>query len=975
MANFYWETPGGNLGSYTEGIYYELPLQVFNPTNLVPTFKFISGELPTGMQVASSGKLQGVPIVLNTLGIAQSQTYNFTIRATLGTQVVDRSFNFTVTNVEPPVISPATNILGSAFDGEYYSQQLTAVELDPQINLTWKVVEGELPPGVTLDQTTGLLSGFILPVLLDGAYGPTGYDADVLSGQVITEYQEYDTPPYDFIGVPQSTNYSWTVEVSNGVDQAVQPYQLNVVGKGDWSADNGGAVVNNTYLTVDGDNIYVPAILTPSQTLPIGRAGSHYGFKITATDFQGNSIQYNTYSIATGSFDANGDGVNHQFGAGFDTTAFDDVTAGSATSLPGLTIDPNNGWIYGNITPQSSTLTTFEFAIIASKIVGNVTYLGTPVYYDLPIAGEINNVVEWVTPTDLGTIDNGSISEITLVAKHLAGKPLEYTLIDLPKTKLPQGIKLLPSGDLAGRASFEYFALDNSATTFDSGSTSFDNIFTFTAEASTHDGSASATQVFTLRVNNSNVKPYENLYIKGLPSQSQRALYNSVINNTEIFPSSLLYRPTDSWFGVQSDIKMLFLAGLNPSELDSYQSAMVHNHYNKTLSFGQVKTAVSLDSNYNIKYEVVYLEVLDPEENASGAGPSQTINLTGKINPYIDSNGGTHTIAYPNSLNNMTSDIVGSIGYANQSALPDWMTSNQIDNTATGKFLPPLGFVNAVVLAYTLPGYSNQVAYRLRNSGIDFNNITFTADRYQLDNTLTQNYNVPASTFITSKETTFDSTVNFVGQLSGTIDYALVNTPFDSINARSVEYINATGGFDGVTNWFNGQLIVFAQQENFGSGLVYDGWVAYQDGFMGDNLTTTLVEGFDSEGFDKYTTIPGYTEKLQGQSTVNKRGGIWQINVVGDYVFLTFVKEVLPNQRVKVKSGRTFSSSTLYYNPILTAAQLVPAYSLVPITGVLSIKPTVYDGGGTKFFANRDKYYMPESEDKYLKFPQIGVFI
>ena len=35
---------------------------------------------------------------------------------------------------------------------------------------------------------------------------------------------------------------------------------------------------------------------------------------------------------------------------------------------------------------------------------------------------------------------------------------------------------------------------------------------------------------------------------------------------------------------------------------------------------------------------------------------------------------------------------------------------------------------------------------------------------------------------------------------------------------------------------------------------------------------------------------------------------------------------------------------------------------------------TRFDGGGTRFFDYRDSYRDPEDGDKYLKFPQIGVF-
>ena len=65
------------------------------------------------------------------------------------------------------------------------------------------------------------------------------------------------------------------------------------------------------------------------------------------------------------------------------------------------------------------------------------------------------------------------------------------------------------------------------------------------------------------------------------------------------------------------------------------------------------------------------------------------------------------------------------LAYQDQSSLPSWMTSNQ-PSSATGKFNPPLGFTKAVVMAYTVPGAGKLIAYRLKNSGINFNNIKFT---------------------------------------------------------------------------------------------------------------------------------------------------------------------------------------------------------------------------------------------------------
>ena len=175
---FYWVTAGGSLGTIPANDFYQLPLI----TSQKSSFSFISGALPPGMQVVAGGYLQGVPTLLNSLAVDTSETFRFTIRATdQQGQIQDQSFSISITNVNGPVIEPATTSLGSYFDGTYYYQQLTVAEFNPNVKITWSNI-GQLPPGITLSDN-GLLSGYILPMELVGQYGPAGYDG---SAQVTT---------------------------------------------------------------------------------------------------------------------------------------------------------------------------------------------------------------------------------------------------------------------------------------------------------------------------------------------------------------------------------------------------------------------------------------------------------------------------------------------------------------------------------------------------------------------------------------------------------------------------------------------------------------------------------------------------------------------------------------------------------------------------------------------------------------------
>ena len=791
--------------------------------------------------------------------------------------------------------------------------------------------------------------------------------------------------------------------------------------------------------------------VTNGTVLPAGRSGAQYSFKFTGFDFQYDTLIYST-SGTTGAFDASVPGVDDGFDYGGDDDAhlggvgFDSYDGNSAGNLPGLTLDATNGWMYGTITPgQIEALKEYQFSVLVTKYRDGNPYSSQTAFVTLPVYTDSHNIIEWTTDPDLGTINNGAISELVITATG-GNRTLNYFLVDQAGVgiRLPQGLRLDQTGEISGRATFESFTLDNYTTTFDQQTTTVDRTYQFTVmvDDAVYDqygntvtpATSSNTRQFTLRINVIDQKPYENLYLRALPNNSQLQHFYDIVNDPTIFSDDVIYRATDPWFGRAKNIDVLFLPGLNPVDLANYTDAMIQNHYTKSYNFGEIKSAVVLNPDYSVKYEVVYVEISDPELNSAGNGPPLEIDLNGVIvNPYIDINGNEYKIVYPNTSQNMISRLGTGIGYYDQSSLPNWMTSNQ-PSDSTGTFSPPLGYTRAVVLAYVKSGEGKKIAYRLRDRLTNFSGIEFAVDRYLLDDYYVSNFNTATQQYRIGRETTFDALINKnVGVIVGGVTYA-VTVPFSQINGRAVSYINQAGGIDGITNFANGETLLFAQQENFLDPGPYQGWVDYTDAYIGDNILTTTVEGYDSEGYDLYSIIPGYLEKtsstnsfisdgttrvytlsqavgnpaqftvrvsgiLQDPATytvsgttltfatapyigsgievdfvINQRGGIWQINIVNDIVNLTPVQEILPNQSVRVNYGRTFGGAVLLYTGPFGGGQTVPAYVSVKFDpGAVAVR-TTFNGDGTRFFSYRDSYYTPGSNDKYVKFPQYGVF-
>lgn len=576
---------------------------------------------------------------------------------------------------------------------------------------------------------------------------------------------------------------------------------------------------------------------------------------------------------------------------GFDEGRFDQGTLALPLIIPATQlsqIDANTGWITGTVPAQTITSVDYQFELVVFKR-DYPTYRASRLY-TITVLGDLNDTINWITPENLGTIENGRISDLYVQAESTKGKPLFYSLKSNGSHRLPQGLVLLGDGLISGRVSFEIFTLDAATTTIDNGRTTFDNTYTFTVTAQDYQGTISEDRTFTLRVAVRNTRPYEDLYLEAMLSLEQRTTFNQLMADRSIFPLESIYRTSDPFFGVAGEIRTLFLAGLSPSTLTEYALSLANNHFVKRVEFGDVKTAVVLDTNFDVKYEVVYVEIFDENTSVAGEAPANTINLTGVIDtPYYDLENNPYTIAYPNAFDNMSSTVIEDIGYEDKGALPDWMTSRQPNGRV-------LGFTRAVVLAYTMPGASAKIAYRLKTSNFNFNQLDFTVDRYMLDNSYSQNYDYSANAFITAEETTFDrypslSSV-FVDQ--GTVDYAL-NVSYEDINNRLVPEIqDLWNGMDGIKNFHDGDTIVFATQEffrdQFDAGDYNQGWTDVQ----------TIWDG-DSWDYDSDLTDNPYTEAVS-----------WSANTIFKPGYTVIYNNVPYRVNAEFMSGASFAIFNVY---------------------------------------------------------------
>lgn len=519
-------------------------------------YRFQSGTLPQGIQVSDNGVIEGVPMAVASLQgvpfeVGRDVVSKFVIRAYTTTRndtldrLADRTFMLTVTGDDVPnFVTPAGSI-GTFYDGDLIDYQIELTNSDPDDTVVVRLVAGELPGGVTVT-TDGLITGYIKPA--DNINEPPGYDLTPIY-----------TQPFDFIISSVSRNYQFTLEVTDGRQGNLRTFEFFVWDRASLTADNTQITSDNTEITADVTTTRAPFI-TNAMPSDLGtvRGDNYYAYQFLGDDYDTADIRY---AIS----------VNQGFGL-----------------PPGLSLDPESGWLYGYIPDQGVTEVEYSFNIAAYQLdpigpavavtattfgtnrvtcastanigagtvikfygtgFGNISTATTAIYYvlsvinatqftiatnadsvtavqlttasgsitfqpivaspqypySLTITGAIDAEVTWLTPANLGTIENGETSVLVIQAENRGGRELKYRLESGGFNELPQATELLPTGEIIGRVSFNTFAFDLGDTVIDHNTTTWDSTFTFTVNAYAEDTEQVLYKVESVTVTNGGV--------------------------------------------------------------------------------------------------------------------------------------------------------------------------------------------------------------------------------------------------------------------------------------------------------------------------------------------------------------------------------------------------------------------------------------------------------------------------------------
>lgn len=682
MAQPIWDTPAGLLGSYASTLPLNVPIRA-NPVYpaLFLTYKILNGNLPKGLIISTVKNvcfISGVPV-----GENKNTTYNFTIRVNdeIG-NFADRTFSLELLTAGfPKLLSESGNLL-TLFDSEFVNYQILYSTPIPNDVLKFFVSSGDLPPGLFLDENTGLISG-------------------------------YPVPPTSINGNPSSKKSDFTITLSSLLGSVSAAYSITVKNVELINPTVGprSPVILNYFprrLPLDETDPYFEYYLLNNSN-PSTNSGDFFSFKIIGYDFDGGNLSY----------------------------VFGNLP-------PGLNGDPNSGWITGTVNiakglskyifsvyvtkPNGLSSATYEFTLVVSNQVVN------------DIVWKTNNNLGVVYNNSISTLKVEANSEQQLTYRLVSGKLPSQLTLD-PQGQLIGQIAYQPTSSLQKQYetttftfTVEAISLDyplvKSIKTFTLDVYQFYNLITENVYIKVSPTLSQRAIIDELLSDNLLI-PDELLYRKN-DYNFGKAKDVSFVHVYGIDASS-----TENY--IEAMKKNHYWRNLVLGELKTAIARDENGDIIYEVVYSQIIDDLINENNKSISSKIkwptyVSLE-LGPYLTSEDFLYSSFANVQGNLY-YSSLTPGTTDTFYPASLENMSKQLTNILGNdPSTSLLPKWMTTQQQNGNV-------LGYTRAWVICYTLPGQSNTILNNINdNWPYKLNQIDFTVDRYYIDKSNTYNWN------------------------------------------------------------------------------------------------------------------------------------------------------------------------------------------------------------------------------------------
>jgi hypothetical protein len=634
-----WITPAGLLTTASELTFTSISV-LASGTNV--KYSLIGGSLPPGLNFSSVGRITGSPA-----SVSSTVRSEFTVRARNFPYYSDRTFFIDVEGTLGIRWETASGFLSVGYNQEPYAMNkqwvsVAAVAVSKNSELQYSISGGALPAGLTLGQDGNI----------------TGYIDD--------EFPD---------GLPKIYEFTVTASINNL--SSSRTFKIAVIHPDMLRADS--ELYDWVFETFTADNMVASiSYLQPLQFIN----GSDLGTLTPSTDAVNISVEAYDAAPEKGP-------VSYKLINGY---------------LPdGLVLNSSTGHIEGYAKRTTEYTENYQISVAATKtdVESSATVITTHPF-DIKLTGRFESPLIWITLSDLGSIEKGTISELFVLAQEQGvSTGIRYSLIG---GELPMGLTLRHDGTLTGRISYDTNTAD----------------YSFTIRATNQFKSRTIERTFTLSVTAANNRKYSEIYFRPFLPVEKRAAYSEFITNEEIFVPSSMYRYHDSNFGVQRNLKMTLEFGLEQLYQEEYYYALMENFYRKRLHLGSVKVAQGRDPNGEHLYDIIYAEVIDELVNNNGISVSNII-----VYPWT-----RNEVYYPASIDNMRTQLksITLIDYAtisvNDQLKPKYMST------------PGTTYISTVPICYTLPGQSAEIVRRIKRSGFKFNSVDFEIDRLVVGNTL-----------------------------------------------------------------------------------------------------------------------------------------------------------------------------------------------------------------------------------------------
>lgn len=645
-----WTTPAGLLGVAPVSISRNIVVtaEPVSPAIAV-SYQLISGGVPTGMIFNTIGSITGAPDVSTA-----NTTSTFVVRATdnLG-NFADRTFSIQVSGSLVPTFTTPEGPILETFDSLWVEQAITYNNPLTTNPVNIRVLQGELPPGLEINEY-GLIRGYPEPPvnnvnLSEVTAVATGTDFTTSTITVLSTVDFSINRPIVFTGTTIGGIVAGTVYYINEIINSAQFTISTIPGGATLPLDSAIGFMDVTLPAVTvGQPTKRQYNFTLILSSPLGNDLSQYNITVTNQQLpisqggQGkppntrNPVIFNTrpqtynieplpdyrYYVLPPSDSVAIPGTTYapsskayigQFLSGnffaFKILGYDfdqqELTY-VFNELPSwLTGDTSTGWVYGTPSVLLDDIEEYEFVVGVQKTVSS-SYTSSTFRFSLRVANNIEGTITWLSDSDLGSIFNATESNKQVIAT--ADVPLIY---DFVSGNLPPNLTFNDStGTIDGIVSYQ------PTSSYKEKGTS--STWTFTIKAYNPDILDDSGNLliysekeFTLTVAQQYDIPTDDLYIKCTPSIHDRNIISSLLNDTSLIPDSYIYRPTDINYGKATSVVYAHAYGIYSSDINEYIQAVQKNHYWRSIILGELKTAVAKDDNGVPLYEVVYSTVID----------------------------------------------------------------------------------------------------------------------------------------------------------------------------------------------------------------------------------------------------------------------------------------------------------------------------------------------------------------------------